>query len=71
MINSLKLPLILLGIQVQLLSVMRAFVNYAIIMKQKWTKFMHIVLLLKENMTSTIYKFPHFCKDIVNILNYY
>ena len=70
-INSLKLLLILLGILVQLLSVMRVFVNYVIITHQKWTKFMHVVLVLKENITRILYKLPHFCKDIVYILNYY
>ena len=69
-INSLKIPLILLAIRVQLLSVMRGFVNYVIIIHQKWTKFMHVVLVLKENITCILYKFPHFCKDIVYILNY-
>ena len=68
-INSLKIPLILIGIIVQLLSVMREFVNYAIIIHQKWTKFMHVVLVLKENITCILYKFPHFCKDIVYIRN--
>ena len=80
-INYLKLPLVLLGILVQLLSVMRVFVNYVIIIHQKLTKFMHVVLVLKENMhvllvlkenmTRIPYKFPHFCKDIFYILNYY
>ena len=70
-INSLKLPLILLGILVQLLSVMRGFVNYVIIIHQKWIKFMYVFLLLKENIISILYKLPHFCKNIVYILNYY
>ena len=69
-INSLKLLLILLVIPVQLLSVMRGFVSYVIIIHQKWTIFMYIVLLIKENMTCILYKFPHFCKDIVYILKY-
>ena len=70
-INSLKLPIIILGILVQLLSVMRVFVNYVIIIHQNWAKFMHVVLVLKENMTCILYKLPHFCKDVVYILNYY
>ena len=68
-INFLKLPLILLGIRVQLLSVVRVFVNYVIIIHQNWTKFMHVVLVLRENMTFILNKFPHFSKDIVYILN--
>ena len=70
-INPLKLPLILLGIRVQLLSGMRVFVNYVIIINQKWTKYTYIVLVLKENMTSILYKFPDFCKYIVYIIKYY
>ena len=56
-----------MGAQVQLLPIMRGFVNYAIIINQKWTKFMYVVLVLKKNMTCILYKFPNFCKDTVYI----
>ena len=68
-INCFKLPLILLGIWVQPLSGMRGFVNYVIIIHQKWTKYKYVVLVLKENKTRIIYRFSHFLKDIFHILN--
>ena len=48
-IYSLKLPLILMGIQIQLLSVMRVFGHQDIIIEQNWT--MYLSLVLRSIMT--------------------
>ena len=29
----------------------------------------YVALLLMETMTPTLYKFPHFCKDLVYVFN--
>ena len=62
--NSIKLPLRLMGVLVQLLSVMRRFVQYVIIIDQNWDIFTYVALLLKESTTYILYKSPHFCEDI-------
>ena len=56
-----------MGSRVQLLSGIRGFVNYVIMINQKWTKCTYVFLVLKKIMTCIIYKFPNFCKDTVYI----
>ena len=69
--NFIKLSLRLMGILVQLLSVMRVFVNYVIIIYWNWIKYTYLYLVLKENTTHILYKSPHFCEELVYVINYY
>ena len=63
--NSIKIPIILMGVLVQQLSVMRIFVQYVIIIDQNWDIYTYVALLLKESTTYILYKSPHFCEDIL------
>ena len=60
--NHLKLPLILLGIRVQPLSGMRGFLQYGIIIHQKWYIYTYVALVLKETTIHILYKSPHFVR---------
>ena len=52
-INSLKISFRLLGVLVQLLSVMRVFVQHVIIINQKYTIYMYVdIYLSKLQLTS-------------------
>ena len=44
--NYLKLPLILLGIQLQLLLGTSGFVQYVIVIDQKWTMYTYVAFVL-------------------------
>ena len=68
-INYLKLTLILLDIRVQLISVMKVFVKYVIIIYQNWTIYTYVDLSLQETTTHIIYRYPNFCEDILYVLN--
>ena len=62
MLDSIKLTLILLGIRVKLLSGMKVFIQYVIIIYQNWTIYMYVALVLKETTTDILYKFPNFVR---------
>ena len=76
--NSLKLSLILLGIWVQILSWMKVFVKFFIIISPNRTKYMYVDLVHKENVThqtqlydNILYKCPIFCEDLAYMIKYY
>ena len=70
-LNSIEINLISLGIRVQLLSVIRGFVQYVIIIDQDWTMYTYVHLVLKESTTYIMYKSPHICEDLVCVCKYY
>ena len=59
-----------MGIQVQLLSEMRVFVQYDIIIDQNRTIYMYVSLVLKDTVSNILYKLPHFCEEVVYVLRY-
>ena len=52
-------------IEVKLLSGMKGFVQYVLIIDQNWTIYRYVVLLLMETMTHILYKSPHFFVGLV------
>ena len=66
--NYIKLHIILIGIIVQLLSGMRVFVHYNIIMDQNWTIHTYVSLVLKKSTTYILYNPSHFCEELVYVL---
>ena len=62
--NSIKPPLSFLGIPVQLLSEMKGFVQYAIIIDKHWTIYTYVALVLKQSTTYILYNSPHFGEEI-------
>ena len=49
----------------KLLSRMRLFVKNFIIIDQNWTKYTYVALVIKETVSNILYKYPHFCEEIV------
>ena len=70
-LDYLKLHLILMGILVQLLTEMRVFVRYVIIIYQNWTIYAYLDLVLKGIVRNILYKSPHFGEEIVYVIKYY
>ena len=64
--NSLKL----VGVWTELLSGMRGNFNYTIIIDKNWTKFVYVALVIKETITCILYNSPHFCAELLCLLNY-
>ena len=55
----------------QPLLLLRGFIQYAIIIDQKWTIYMYVVLVLKDSKTYILYKSPHICETIDYMFKYY
>ena len=60
-----------MGVQVQILSGIRGFLQGVIIIDQNWTIYMYVALVLKGTTTNIQYKSPNFCEELVYALEYY
>ena len=59
-----------MGILIELVSEIRGFVDYIIIIYQNWTIYTYVALLLREIVSNILYKSLHFCEEIVYVINY-
>ena len=59
-----------MGILIELVSEIRGFVDYVIIIYQNWTIYTYVALLLRETVSNILYKSLHFCEEIVYVINY-